>query len=219
MRTGTALVAGAIVAGVAFLAGCGQGSEGTTAQGALTSAPPAATATPPAGLTAIPEVDAVIEAVSSGDPEALRPLIRYSKIGCVAELVGIGSPPKCDPGEAVGTLVDVLPAAQCEGYYVRLTEIDSLLAFETAPGRRLYAVFRMAGASSPAGKYVIVFSQVRSGRDTAAEIVVDGGGVSGVNHGCGESPEETVRLQQLQDPLIGPFPDPPASPALSSNGS
>jgi len=64
-------------------------------------------------------------------------------------------------------MIDVLPAARDEGFYVRADAIEGELARLLAPGFRLAMVYRTTeadggGALSPyrAGKYAIVFSSL-----------------------------------------------------------
>lgn len=64
--------------------------------------------------TGIQEVDAVLDAVESGDPQKLRDEVHYSTLACKT-VNALGGPPPCQEGEAEGTLVEVLPILGSEG--------------------------------------------------------------------------------------------------------
>jgi len=84
-RTITTLLV-TIAAAAALAAGCGDGDDGGGGATATAVVPtPEATATPlpdeplpTAGLTGIPELDAVIDAIRSGDGQAIGDRIKYT---------------------------------------------------------------------------------------------------------------------------------------------
>ena len=68
--------------------------------------------------TGIADIDAVLAAVESGDPQQLRDLIRFTTVACT-KADGLGGPPKCQSDEAEGMLVEVLPFLGPEGHFLR----------------------------------------------------------------------------------------------------
>jgi hypothetical protein len=107
----------------------------------------------------IEEVDNVIEAVASGEPQLLRSLVKFTAAKCTL-LGGLGGPPKCREGEAEGTPVEVLPFLSSEGSYIRKDEIENWQGIEASG---LYAVYRVSAEVRseeyfPAGEIVILFS-------------------------------------------------------------
>ena len=68
--------------------------------------------------TGIEDVDAIIDAILSGDIEARRALVQYTTSACTTA-DGLGGPPKCKPDEADGTLVKAFPVLGSEGHHVR----------------------------------------------------------------------------------------------------
>jgi hypothetical protein len=74
---------------------------------------------------------------------------------------GLGGPPKCASGQTEGTLVEVFPVGEAEGYFVRPEEIDRTLEF-TVDG--LYAVYRPIPGRDPVeywpvGEYALLFER------------------------------------------------------------
>ena len=177
---------------------------------------PTPTATPAAGAPA--EVQALVDAALSGDPEALRPFLDYAAIPCSTAIpVGPGGPPLCREGEADGTLVDVLFLSSCEGGYSRPDELDRTLV--TLSDIDFYAVYRMPerfNASPFAAEYVAIFSRIIEGEkeDTQglAGLLVDEGKLVAVMFGCFQTPEQFVEAWQLEDVVVAPASPPLASP-------
>ena len=93
--------------------------------------------------TGDPQVDAVLDAVLSGDISRVKPLLRFYSVGCVPASTGIGGPPICPPGVAAGTPFDVFPNARCpEGQLATRDGIDSLLSALSSSSSRLFAIYR-----------------------------------------------------------------------------
>ncbi len=63
--------------------------------------------------TGVEQVDRVLEAVASGDPQALRAVVEFTEAICT-QGDGLGGPPKCRQGEAEGTSMEVLPFISSE---------------------------------------------------------------------------------------------------------
>lgn len=109
-------------------------------------------------LTNTPEIDVIIRAVASDDPQELRNLFEYSKIACMT-VNALGGPPPCRENEPEGTLVDVLPSLGPEGSFLRQDEAGN---FPGLSATGLYAVYRVpdsafSDGNYPAGDYGIVY--------------------------------------------------------------
>lgn len=108
--------------------------------------------------TGIPDVDAVLAAVESGDPQGLRDLIRLTTVACT-KADGLGGPPKCQDGEVEGTPVVVLPFLGSEGHFLRAAEAAN---FPGVSVKGLYAVYRVSDSAYseeayPVGEYAVMF--------------------------------------------------------------
>lgn len=108
--------------------------------------------------TGIPDVDAVLAAVESGDPQQLRDLIRFTTVACTTA-DGLGGPPKCQDGEAEGTLVEVLPFLGSEGHFLREGEAANFPGVNVIG---LYAVYKVSDSAYsdeayPTGEYAVMF--------------------------------------------------------------
>lgn len=108
--------------------------------------------------TGIPDIDVVLDAVESGDPNALRELFRYTRTSCT-NAEGLGGPPKCRDGEAAGTMVEVLPFLGPEGSFLRVDEVGDFPGLNVTG---LYAVYQVSEKAYsdedyPAGEYAAIF--------------------------------------------------------------
>jgi hypothetical protein len=196
---------------VIALSACGEDSaetgEPSQAPGVVVPSP-AVSAVPTrqtASRTNIPAVDAAIDAVLDRDDASLRNMLVYSQVACTAEAEGIGGPPLCEAGEPDGTLIEVVPVAQCEGFYARDGSelFTELLNDEAAP--ELYAVYNVGDDFWPPGRYAAMFSRVWYERpDTAFELIIDERGITGLHVGCAMSPPQMVQFQGLSDPIVAP---------------
>ena len=111
--------------------------------------------------TGVADVDDVIAAVESGDVQALRDLIRFTKVGCT-KAEGMGGPPKCREGEAEGTLVNVLPLLGPEGSFIHEAELSNFQPVDMTGIFAVYSVSASAYAEEayPAGEYAAMFTTV-----------------------------------------------------------
>jgi hypothetical protein len=122
-----------------------------------------------------PEIDVIIGAVASGDPQKVRNLFDYMEIACLT-VTALGGPPPCREGEAEGTPVEVLPSLGPEGSFLRRNEAENFPGLNVTG---LYAVYRVPDSAFsdenyPAGEYAIAYwsdgdapevvLQVRNGR-------------------------------------------------------
>ena len=107
--------------------------------------------------TNIQMIDVVLDALSSGDAQALIKLFGYSTIPCMTSNA-LGGPPACRQGEPEGTIVEVLPVIGGEGSFLHKDEIDK---FPGLGAIGLYAIFEVSAkayseANYPGGDYGIV---------------------------------------------------------------
>ena len=108
--------------------------------------------------TGVKEVDAVLAVVESGDPQQLRDLIRFTTVGCT-KAEGLGGPPKCQGGEAEGTLVEVLPFLGSEGHFLWAADVSNFPGVDVTS---LYAVYKVSDSAYseeayPVGEYAVMF--------------------------------------------------------------
>jgi len=109
-------------------------------------------------MTQIEEIDLVLNAVASGDPQKLRDLFGFTKTACKTVSSGLGGPPPCGEGGPDGTIVEVLPFLGPEGSYLRKDEINNF------PGLNVigvYAVYQVSDTAYseenfPAGDYGVM---------------------------------------------------------------
>ena len=90
--------------------------------------------------TGIAEIDNVLAAVESGNPQSLRDLFHYNRVACMT-VNALGGPPPCREGEAEGTMVEVLPFLASEGSYFHKDEINNWLGLEVDG---IYAVYQVS---------------------------------------------------------------------------
>ena len=155
-------VTGVLLLSITFLAAC-------------SSPTPAATDGYPLDTrTGLPDIDPVLAAVASGDPEELRGLIQYTHAPCTRK-EGLGGPPKCTGNEAEGTVLEVLPYLGSEGSFIRKSEIAGWPGIDAAG---LYAVFGVSENATREeyylpGEYVALFLQ-KDNRNGVALQITDG---------------------------------------------
>jgi len=64
--------------------------------------------------TGINEIDQVIDVMMDTNIDARLALVQFTKTACTTK-DGLGGPPKCEPSEADGTIVDAFPVSSGEG--------------------------------------------------------------------------------------------------------
>jgi hypothetical protein len=164
--------------------------------------------------TGVRWVDAVVQAVLSGDQEALRGSVRYTSIACTTVPLEIGGPPECLPGESDGTVIDALLVASCEGHYARPDGIDQALTYLLAAKPKLYGVYQGSPGTLLPGDYWAVFSVegAEPGEVDGKALVIDPyGAIVFIDFGCNESPEQLAQRLEQQ-----PSPTPAATPAADT---
>jgi len=107
--------------------------------------------------TGIEEIDIILAAVESGDPQELHTLFSFTRTACMT-VHALGGPPPCREGEAEGTVVEVLPSLGPEGSFMRKDEIGN---WQGLGAVGLYAVYRVSDRAYsdeyyPKGDYGII---------------------------------------------------------------
>ena len=214
----TIILLAALFAAIAVACG-GDGEEApasTRTAATPTAATPTVEATPPPGQvqTGIPELDGIVEALWSGDPEDLRPLISFSKRTCVGFGLGL---PLCGPGQPEGTLVDSFMVGLCEGVFYGPDQIDSIV--DSLSDWRFYALYNRPAASAlsylPGVQYVAVVShEGSSGVRSSKSVEIADGHIVQTANGCPPPihPEQLVMALGLTDAVLPPTPDESTTP-------
>ena len=158
---------------------------------------------PPATRTGLESLDKVLEAILSNQVEDRRAFVTYTVVTCTTA-DGLGGPPKCQPGEAEGTLLEVLPILGSEGHHARRESIDQTLSFHV---KGLYAVYLIPedlwqDESFPAGEYGVVV--VMADNPFPMTVHVKEGGIIRLDYHLGKTPAEVI--QELEGELILPPP-------------
>ena len=114
--------------------------------------------TPSSGRrTGIPEVDAVVAAVESAEPNRVRSLLRFTPFPC--EAPGAAGPAICRTGQDEGTPIDLFPISGCEpGLFSRVEVGDSYLRGRGMGAPILHEVYRAPPGFEPPAEYIAVFS-------------------------------------------------------------
>ena len=154
-----------------------------TAVPLLASCATAPSPTQPTTPTGISYVDEVIEAVQSGDPQALKTLFVLNTVPCTTEK-WLLSQPLCTEGETAGTLVQTLPTLSSDLGHLRIDEIG---AWQGIGEAQLYAVYRTgpytyADEFFPSGEYAVAF--IPEGSDFAFILQVTKEGIVRIDY-CG----------------------------------
>jgi hypothetical protein len=114
---------------------------------------------PPHWRTGIQEIDKIIDVVMSDDIETRIELVGFTTSACTTG-DGLGGPPRCNPEEEDGKIVEAFPVSYSEGTQVRPENIDKVMNFSV---RGLLAVYRVPDDAYeteywPSGEYGVVFS-------------------------------------------------------------
>ena len=126
--------------------------------------------------TGIKEIDPVIDVMIDKDLDARLELVRFTTTACNT-IDGLGGPPKCEPGEADGTIVDAFPVSTGEGYYVRSENIQDVFGFTVRGLIAVYVVPEDAYHTDfwPAGEYGIIFTSEDGGYPHTITVLVEDG--------------------------------------------
>lgn len=189
-----------LLACVTALVACGGGSASkptpvpTTQPTAVPTAAPTPDATATARRSGIPDVDAVIDAMLSGDDQQQRSLVAFQSMACTATAVGIG-PFYCGEGEPDGTVSDVIPAVYCEGSFIRKDQFGF-----SDPTFSVYAIYDNGDSRH------IILSRITApqGRDLGLDLTLQRGRIVLMTFGCGDSPADMVRNAAPANFLLPP---------------
>ena len=124
--------------------------------------------------TGIDEVDVVIDTILSNDLDARQALVRFVTAGCTTA-DGLGATPKCESGQAEGTLVDFFPlGGPGEGHSVPASEVARVLEFEA---ESLYAAYVVSEdlpdrPDFPHGTYALFFTTVSSEESNNVSVIL-----------------------------------------------
>jgi hypothetical protein len=195
-----------IIAAVASACGgdaSGENSEPT--QPAPTYTPTPAIPDPETGPTGVTVLDLALDALEARDFDAFKALLLFAPEACVPPGEGAGGPPDCETGESVGTPIDVIPGASCEGFWLREDAVFQVLGplFQVAP--RLHGVYRAdSQLFDRAGEYAVVVDISIAEGPMAANLIMTAEGVVGVNFGCGETAAQMVEASDFTDVVFVP---------------
>ena len=136
------------------------------------------------------------------DVEELQSLTGYMLIGCT-HTMGLGGPPKCEPDEAEGTLVESIPVLGAEGYHQRRENFEGWGGFDVLGLLAVYRVSPQAYSDEvyPAGDVAIVF--LEAGGTSDLTLQVRGGKV--VRYDFGFGGPLIRRIEHEVDEIIQPL--------------
>ncbi len=146
---------------------------------------------PPATRTGLESLDKVLEGILSNRVEDRKALVNYTEVGCTTA-DGLGGPPRCLPGEAEGTLLEVLPILGSEGHHARRDSIDQALSFQV---EGLYAIYLIPedawqDESYPTGEYGVVV--VLADNPFPMTVHVKEGGIIRLDYHLGKTPDQVI---------------------------
>jgi hypothetical protein len=132
-------------------------------------------------------------------------LVQYISTTCTTS-DGFGGPPKCAPGEADGTIIEVFPVSEMEGYYVRPEAIADTFAFQVD---RLYAVYRPTPGADPqeywpTGEYALLFERQVNDISQPVTVFVTGGKIVRLGFSYGVDPGTLLNQVPIERILFTP---------------
>lgn len=156
-------------------------------------------------------IDAFLDALAAGDLDALLGLVDYEQVGCVTEQNGIGGPPICDAGQPDGTLLDVIPAAQCEGHYIHRESMPQTLGDLVGKSWALYSVVQPGPPAQDSfipSIWQVILVDLEAPDDSFRRSIspwFNDGGLAGLLYGCGPGqPADLERSGTSPDFLLPP---------------
>lgn len=102
-------------------------------------------------------------------------------------------------------MVEALPAAQCEGFYVLEDRLDEMLSGFTMDGNRLYAVYAQTDAGTPVfpgGDTVIML--VNDEQGWARMVNIEDGEIVRVEIACGATPAQIISDRGVSEFFLEP---------------
>ena len=158
--------------------------------------PAAGIATWPAGTkTGVEVINRVVASAVAGDPATLARLVHYRTVPCVLPGDAREGQLQCAEDEAAGTPIEVMLAAQCEGFFLRPAQVEPWLEGVAAEELRLHGAYveaaaRTAGRTGTTERAYVAVLAPRSEATTTVTLIVDDGGLSAVFRSCGDAPLE-----------------------------
>jgi len=148
---------------------------------------------PPDTRTGIDEIDIVIDAIMSQNLETRLDLVRLTTTAC-STTDGLGGPPKCQPDENDGTLVESFPVSSGEGTHIRPESLKEVFDFSVRGLMAVYPVPEDAYEVDywPAGEYGIVFTSEDGETPHVITVLVEGGQIVRLDFDPGWPPFEVV---------------------------
>jgi hypothetical protein len=151
------------------------------------------------------EIKPVIEAILSGSITDRADLVSYTTTACTTA-DGLGGPPKCEPGEAEGTLVEVLPVLAGEGSFSRPESVEGALDFVVMDMLAAYRVPADAFQADywPAGKYGVIFTREMNAVPMPVTVFVEDGRIVRLQHHMGINPQDLIEQLPVEAIIITP---------------
>lgn len=154
--------------------------------------------------TGIVELDKIIDIVLSGDASGLKSIVKFTQAKCTS-VEGLGGPPKCMQNEKVGSVIEVLPILDSEGYFVRKDEMKTWDGIDVSALFAVYEVSELVYSDEnyPAGEFAIVF--INTGKSMSITLQIDQSHIVRIDHGFEYPPlipEENV-IRYLIQPIKG----------------
>lgn len=151
------------------------------------------------------ELSPVLEAIIFGTMDERKDLVSYTTVACT-NADGLGGPPKCEPGQDEGTLLEVLPILSGEGTFASPQEIDTALDFVVMG---LYSIYRVPEDAFkadywPPAEYGLVFTREMNAVPFPLTVYVDDGRIVSIVHHFGTAPEELIKQLPLEAILLPP---------------
>ncbi len=154
----------------------------------------------------IEEIDNVLGAVASGDPQMLHSLVSFTIAKCTL-LDGLGGPPNCRPGEAEETPVEILPFLGSEGSFIREDEIENWQGIEASGLHAMYRVSADVKSEEyyPAGEIAIIFVPLEN--RPAASLRLSEGRILRVDQIFDTSPEslDAILQREASELILAPI--------------
>jgi hypothetical protein len=131
---------------------------------------------PPDTRTGIDEINKVIDAIMGEDIDVRLDLVHLTRTACTS-VDGLGGPPKCEPGETEGTIVDVFPVSSGEGHHVRPSLLMDVFDFTVRGVIAVYMVPEDAYHTEywPAGTYGVIFTSEDGGYSHIITVLIESG--------------------------------------------
>ncbi len=161
------------------------------------TATPTRVASPAPGPTGIAGLDTTLLLMATRDAERIFPRVIFSEVACETNPTGAGAPPRCEPGEAQGTKVKVMPWSSCEGQHARAAQAKDLVASHIAQlNLSPVAVVPIEGKTQlgyqPGDKYGIVFASLTAGAPAVMFATDTEGRITRIYRGCAALADELI---------------------------